>query len=260
MFKKLSVITTLSATLLIGSAFTNTVDASESTNYSQYQQYEYKVYYSSNENWYTNTNVDGFLKNFFTNYQVNWNDQNSTDKPAEPVKEDQDQEQTKQQTQKQEVPDQVEPKEAPVQEAPVQQQPTKHQEPQTQSEQLSQYEQQVVELTNAERVERGLNPLKIDLELSRVAREKSRDMSANNYFSHTSPTYGSPFDMMKSYGITYRSAGENIAKGQRTPEEVVNGWMNSEGHRANILSTKFTHIGVGYISDGNYWTQQFIGK
>ena len=68
------------------------------------------------------------------------------------------------------------------------------------------------------------------------------------------------FDMMKSYGITYRSAGENIAMGQRTPQEVVNAWMNSSGHRANILSKDFTHIGVGHHASGNYWTQQFIGK
>ncbi|HEY4552384.1 MAG TPA: CAP domain-containing protein, partial [Bacillaceae bacterium] len=106
----------------------------------------------------------------------------------------------------------------------------------------------------------GLAPLKVDLELSKVAREKSRDMSVNKYFDHNSPTYGSPFDMMKKFGITYRSAGENIAYGQRTPEEVVKAWMNSSGHRANILNSSFTHIGVGYVAEGNYWTQQFIGK
>ena len=126
--------------------------------------------------------------------------------------------------------------------------------------QLNQYEQQVVELTNQERAKYGLKPLAIDYELSRVAREKSRDMAVNNYFDHNSPVYGSPFDMMRSYGINYRTAGENIAKGQRTPQEVVNAWMNSPGHRANILSADFTHIGVGYVSQGNHWTQQFIGK
>lgn len=126
--------------------------------------------------------------------------------------------------------------------------------------QLNQYEQQVVELTNQERAKYGLKPLAIDYELSRVAREKSRDMAVNNYFDHNSPVYGSPFDMMRSYGINYRTAGENIAKGQRSPQEVVNAWMNSPGHRANILSADFTHIGVGYVSQGNHWTQQFIGK
>jgi uncharacterized YkwD family protein len=125
---------------------------------------------------------------------------------------------------------------------------------------LSAYEQKVVDLTNQERTKNGLPALKVDLTLSKMAREKSRDMSANGYFSHTSPTYGSPFDMMKKYGISYRYAGENIAMGQRTPEEVVKAWMNSEGHRKNILSANFNYIGVGYVSQGNYWTQEFIGR
>ena len=85
-------------------------------------------------------------------------------------------------------------------------------------------------------------------------------MQKNNYFDHNSPTYGSPFDMMKKFGISYKSAGENIAQGQRTPEEVVQAWMNSAGHRANILNSGFTHIGVGYVESGNYWTQEFITK
>lgn len=125
---------------------------------------------------------------------------------------------------------------------------------------LSAYEQKVVDLTNQERAKNGLAALKVDLTLSKMAREKSRDMSANGYFSHTSPTYGSPFDMMKKYGISYRYAGENIAMGQRTPEEVVKAWMNSEGHRKNILSPNFNYIGVGHVPQGNYWTQEFIGK
>ncbi|MEH7301312.1 CAP domain-containing protein [Neobacillus drentensis] len=125
---------------------------------------------------------------------------------------------------------------------------------------LSAYEQKVVDLTNQERAKNGLSALKVDLSLSKMARDKSQDMSTNHYFSHTSPTYGSPFEMMKKYGITYRYAGENIAMGQRTPEEVVTAWMNSEGHRKNILSPNFTSIGVGYVADGDYWTQEFIGK
>ncbi|HDR3522970.1 CAP domain-containing protein [Bacillus pacificus] len=125
---------------------------------------------------------------------------------------------------------------------------------------LSEFEQRVVELTNAERAKQGLPALKIDTELSKVARIKSEDMQKNNYFDHNSPTYGSPFDMMKKFGISYTSAGENIAQGQRTPEEVVQAWMNSAGHRANILNNGFTHIGVGYVESGNYWTQQFITK
>ena len=121
------------------------------------------------------------------------------------------------------------------------------------------YEEQVVALVNQERAKNGLKPLTMNLKLSNVARAKSQDMRDNNYFSHTSPTYGSPFDMMKSFGISYRTAGENIAMGYRTPEAVMQGWMNSPGHRANILNGSFTEIGVGYVADGNYWTQQFIG-
>jgi uncharacterized YkwD family protein len=125
---------------------------------------------------------------------------------------------------------------------------------------LSAYEQKVVDLTNQERAKYGLAALKVDTALSQVAREKSLDMNKNGYFSHTSPTYGSPFDMMKQFGISYQYAGENIAMGQRTPEEVVQAWMNSEGHRKNILSANFNYIGVGYVEQGNYWTQMFIGK
>ncbi|MDP4162693.1 MAG: CAP domain-containing protein [Bacillota bacterium] len=125
---------------------------------------------------------------------------------------------------------------------------------------LSAFEQQVLNLTNKERAKHGLVALKVDVPLSKMAHEKSRDMSANNYFSHTSPTYHSPFDMMKKYGISFHYAGENIAMGQRTPQEVVTAWMNSEGHRKNILDPNFTHIGVGYVAQGNYWTQDFIGK
>lgn len=125
---------------------------------------------------------------------------------------------------------------------------------------LNAFEQQVVDLTNQERAKQGLAPLKVDIELSKVAREKSKDMAINNYFSHTSPTYGSPFDMMKKFGISYTAAGENIAKGQRSPQEVVNAWMNSSGHRANILNPNFTHIGVGFVDQGYIWTQQFIRK
>lgn len=125
---------------------------------------------------------------------------------------------------------------------------------------LKAYEQQVVDLTNKERAKYGLPPLKVDLALSKVAREKSRDMAVNHYFSHNSPTYGSPFEMMRKFGISYTAAGENIAKGQRTPQEVVAAWMNSPGHRANILNKNYTHIGVGFEENGYIWTQQFIRK
>ena len=123
----------------------------------------------------------------------------------------------------------------------------------------STYEQQVIDLINEIRIKNGLSPLTENTALSRCAKAKSQDMHDKRYFSHQSPTYGSPFDMMKQFGITYRTAGENIAMGQSTPQAVVNAWMNSKGHRANILNASFTQIGMGYVADGHYWTQQFIG-
>ncbi len=128
------------------------------------------------------------------------------------------------------------------------------------NEKLDSFEAEVVALVNIERAKNGLPALEQDWQLSRVARYKSEDMRDRKYFSHTSPTYGTPFEMMKSFGIKYRAAGENIARGQKTPEAVVNAWMSSSGHRANILNSSFTHIGVGYAEDGNYWTQMFISK
>jgi uncharacterized YkwD family protein len=142
---------------------------------------------------------------------------------------------------------------------PKQQTPTQQQQDQA-SAGISQYAQQVIELTNKERARAGLPALKADAQLSSVAQKKSQDMQQNHYFSHTSPTYGSPFDMMRDFGVTYKTAGENIAKGQRTPQEVVTAWMNSSGHRANILNKQFTHIGVGFEQSGKHWTQMFIGK
>lgn len=121
-------------------------------------------------------------------------------------------------------------------------------------------EQEVIRLVNVERAKVGLTALKHDWEVARVAEHKSHDMARKNYFSHTSPTYGSPFDMLKAYGVSYRSAGENIAQGQRTAQEVVNAWMNSPGHRANILKNGYTHIGIGYAAEGHYWTQLFIQR
>jgi len=89
-------------------------------------------------------------------------------------------------------------------------------------------------------------------------------MHDTGYFAHNSPLYGSPFEMMRRFGITFQIAGENIAGGQRTPEDVVRAWMNSPGHRANILNPRFTHLGSGYFTGsngfGHYWTQMFVGR
>ena len=122
---------------------------------------------------------------------------------------------------------------------------------------LQSYVSEVVRLTNVERAKYGLSPLTEDWQLSRVAQAKAEDMKKNNYFSHTSPTYGSPFDMMKSYGISYRYAAENIAMGYKTPQAVVQGWMNSSGHRKNILNANYNKIGIGYVESGKYWVQMF---
>ncbi|WP_449538925.1 CAP domain-containing protein [Ferdinandcohnia sp. Marseille-Q9671] len=196
------------------------------------------------------TNWNDFFQNLFKKYYTGYSQaQPKVEEPTKPAEEP------------------TEPKaEEPVQEKPVVQQPVPQQPTEPKNENtnqasysLSQFEQEVVTLTNNERAKYGLQPLKVDLKVSEVARLKSSDMKNKGYFSHTSPTYGSPFDMMKQFGVQYRAAGENIAMGQRSPQEVVTAWMNSEGHRKNILSSNFTHIGVGHV-EGNYWTQMFIGK
>ncbi|MBP1925121.1 putative YkwD family protein [Sedimentibacter acidaminivorans] len=125
---------------------------------------------------------------------------------------------------------------------------------------VSSYEQKVVELVNVERQKAGLSSLSLDTAISNVARMKSKDMATNNYFAHQSPTYGSAGDMLTKYGIKWSAWGENIASGQRTPQEVVTAWMNSPGHKANIMSTNFSKLGVGYAVNSNgtpYWTQMF---
>lgn len=208
-----------------------------------------KVYYYQSGN-ISNEQINSILQKYFKDYQFSWKQTEQT--PT-----------TEEEQAKSPAPTNVqEPVKAPAP-APVQEPAkTPAQEPAATpvSSAVSAYEQKVVELTNQERTKNGLKPLELDTELSKVAREKSRDMQSKGYFSHTSPTYGSPFDMMKKFGISYQSAGENIAMGQPTPEEVVKAWMNSSGHRANILNSSYTHIGVGHVANGNYWTQMFIGK
>lgn len=122
-------------------------------------------------------------------------------------------------------------------------------------------EDEVIRLVNVQRAQAGLQPLKKNWELCRVARYKSADMANKGYFSHTSPTYGTPFQMMENFGLRFTAAGENIAYGQRTPAEVMKDWMNSPGHRSNIMSGAYTEIGVGLAKNKNgvcYWTQMFM--
>lgn len=127
---------------------------------------------------------------------------------------------------------------------------------------MNQDEKEVFNLINTQRANNGLSALKEDAEVQKVARIKAQDMVNNNYFSHTSPTYGSPFDMLKSFGISYKSAGENIA-GNSTNSGAVNAWMNSPGHKANILNSSFNYTGIGVVSSPKYgkiYVQMFIGK
>ncbi|MFF5497201.1 CAP domain-containing protein [Streptomyces aquilus] len=119
---------------------------------------------------------------------------------------------------------------------------------------------EVVDRTNRERTRRGLPPLTVDPRLTAAAQAHSTDMVARAFYSHTSPDGSEPWDRAAAAGASRRSIGENIACGQRSPAEVVEGWMNSPGHRANILEPDFTHIGIGFAGGGaagTYWTQLF---
>ncbi|WRS27412.1 CAP domain-containing protein [Oscillospiraceae bacterium MB08-C2-2] len=122
-------------------------------------------------------------------------------------------------------------------------------------------ETQMLDLINAERKNAGVAPLTLNSELSKVARLKSQDMIDRGYFDHTSPTYGTPFEMMSDFGISYKTAGENLAKNAFL-NSAHTSLMQSEGHRKNILNSSFTEIGLGIVTDSNgylYITQMFIG-
>jgi uncharacterized protein YkwD len=119
---------------------------------------------------------------------------------------------------------------------------------------------QVVALTNAERAKAGCGPLAVDATLTSVAQAHSQDMASNDYFSHDSQDGRTPFARMTAAGYRYSTAAENIAAGQRTAQDVMTGWMNSPGHKANILNCALTQIGVGHATGGSYgvyWTQDF---
>jgi|AGTN01.3.fsa_nt_gi uncharacterized protein, YkwD family len=126
---------------------------------------------------------------------------------------------------------------------------------------LKSFEDEVLRLVNVERAKVGAGALSYNWQAARVARIKSQDMINKNYFGHTSPTYGSPFKMMEDFGLKFSAAGENIAYGQKTPQEVMTAWMNSAGHKANILSKSYTQLGVGAAKTSSgtlYWTQEFL--
>ncbi|MDO4270578.1 MAG: CAP domain-containing protein, partial [Eubacteriales bacterium] len=116
---------------------------------------------------------------------------------------------------------------------------------------------QVVQLVNAERAKAGLSALKVDSKVQQAAQVRAKEQAQS--FSHTRPNGASCFTALTEAGVSYRGAGENIAYGQSTPQAVMTAWMNSAGHRANILKADFTTIGVGYtvINGTPYWTQMF---
>lgn len=119
---------------------------------------------------------------------------------------------------------------------------------------------QVLTLVNQERAKYGLNALTLSNDLTHIATMKAADMRDKDYFSHNSPTYGTPFEMLQKFGVKYQYAGENIAAGQKTADQVMQDWLNSSGHRANILNKNYTELGVGYVTGGNYgtyWVQLF---
>lgn len=123
-------------------------------------------------------------------------------------------------------------------------------------------EQEVFNLINQQRANNGLSALKVDAEVQRVAKIKAQDMVSSNYFSHNSPTYGSPFDMLNSFKISYKTAAENIA-GNSSNSAAVTAWMNSAGHKANILNSSYNYTGIGVVSSPTYgkiYVQMFIGK
>lgn len=130
------------------------------------------------------------------------------------------------------------------------------------------FEQQQTKLTNDERAKVGGTALRCNSKLVEAARAHSQDMCDRDYFSHTAmspaPHGASPFDRMTKFGVSNGQRGENIAAGQSTPAAVTTSWMNSSGHKMNILSKGYTEIGVGYVSCGSaqynaYWTQNFAG-
>jgi uncharacterized YkwD family protein/spore coat assembly protein SafA len=122
-------------------------------------------------------------------------------------------------------------------------------------------EEELFSQVNQARETAGLKALGLSKELSNIARLKADEMSLSSYFDHNSPVYGSPFEMLKSFGVTYRTAGENIAKGQKSAKAVLAAWMGSTGHKANIMSEKFTEMGIGFATDGKttHWVQIFKG-
>ncbi len=123
------------------------------------------------------------------------------------------------------------------------------------------FETEVLTLVNKERAKQKLPALKLNANAAKAANAKASDMATKNYFSHTSPTYGSPSQLLTKFGVKWTACGENIAKGQKTPTAVMTAWMNSSGHKANIMSKNYTTLGVGCVTDTKgqlIWVQEFV--
>ncbi|MDV2885658.1 CAP domain-containing protein [Alkalihalophilus pseudofirmus] len=170
------------------------------------------------------------------------------EQPVETPKVEQPAEEAPQEEAPQEEAPQAEPAQPVQQPAPAEE---TEQNSEEQSQELSAEEQQMVNLVNEERQKQGLAPLNIDVELTKVARVKAQDMIDNNYFAHQSPTYGSPFEMLDQFGVSYNTAGENLA-GNQTVEAAHQALMNSDGHRANILGGNYSEVGIGIVDGGPY--------
>ena len=158
-------------------------------------------------------------------------------------------------TKPEETPDTEQPEEKPEQQPDEDKPETEEPEsPETLS-----FAHQVVKLVNEERAKAGLSPLQIVEKAEAAAAVRAKEIETS--FSHTRPNGSSFSTALKEQGVSFRGSGENIAWGQKTPEAVMNAWMNSPGHRANILNRSFTGIGVGYQQNSRgvgYWTQLFI--
>ncbi len=256
--RKLLLATVLGIGLLgsqVGTAEAST-QATEQNTQAKYQYVTFKDW-NSFKDW-----LDQCFKGYYKKDQTEA-------KPNVPEKNEEEAQKPKPEQKPESEPDKNPAPEQQQPQPPVEQQPaptpTPEQQDQPKEEEqvngLSAEEQQMLNLVNQERKSQGLQPLKANLELTKVARVKAKDMITNNYFSHQSPVYGSPFDMMKQFGISYRTAGENLA-GNQTVQKAHTALMNSEGHRANILKPAFTEVGIGIVSGGPYgkmFVQMFKG-
>ncbi|MGM7700252.1 CAP domain-containing protein [Pseudalkalibacillus sp. Hm43] len=280
MFKKVLVTSLLSASIIGASAGVSEASTTQA-------DAQVHVYKQSGQVQIDQAQVNTFVQNFMKQNNIQLDpalqdkiqaalDQAYGQKAEEPKAEEPKAEEPKAEkpAPKQEEPKAEQPAPQPEKKQPKAQEPTPAPQPQPKQEQqqpketssnaefqLTADEQQMLDLVNQERQKAGLAPLKADPELTKMARVKSQDMIDNNYFSHNSPTYGSPFDMMDQFGIEYNTAGENIA-GNGSVQGAHTSLMNSDGHRANILGSQYTKIGIGIVDGGPYgkmFTQAFTG-